>query len=103
MTEWAQHLEKILPGLLGSLGAMLWINGTWNRKLALFAFGGVLAWYIPPWLSEVTGIPEGFGGLLVGLFGMSIVDAIFRTWNDLHISSIVTEWIRLKLGLPPKE
>lgn len=98
--DWLNHLEKLAPGLLGSMGAMLWIQGSWKRKLSLFAFGGVMSWYASAWLSHVTGIPEGFAGLMVGLFGMSVVDSIFRAWADLGLSSIVREWVRIRLGLP---
>ena len=98
--DWFSHLEKILPGLLGSMGAMLWIQGSWRRKLALFAFGGVMAWYATPWIYQQTGISEGFLGLMVGLFGMAIVDSVFRIWADLGLSSIVREFIRARLGLP---
>lgn len=98
--DWLNHLEKLAPGLLGSMGAMLWIQGSWKRKLSLFAFGGVMAWYATPWIYAKTGISEGFLGLMVGLFGMSVVDSIFRAWADLGLSSILREWVRVRLGLP---
>lgn len=79
---------------------MMWIQGSWKRKLGLFAFGGVLAWYASGWLSVVTGIPEGFSGLLLGMFGMSIVDSLFRGWEALNLSALLREYVRQKLGLP---
>lgn len=100
MTDWMQHVEKLLPGIFGSMGAMLWIQGTLKRKLALFAFGGVASWYAAPWLSHVTAIPEGFAGLMVGLFGMSVIDSIFRAWQELGFSQLLREWLRARLGLP---
>jgi hypothetical protein len=46
---------------------------------------------------------EGFAGFLVGLFGMSVVKKIFDLWTSFDLSSILSDWIRKVLGLPPKE
>lgn len=97
--DWWAHLEKIFPGLAGSAGAMMWLQGTWRRKFGLFAFGVLLAWYIPAWLSRETGIPEGVAGLMVGLFGMAIIDKMFSFWFEFDITSILKDWIRKKLGI----
>lgn len=99
MTDWWAHVEKILPGVAGSAGALMWLEGSWRRKLGLFLFGVLLAWYLPAWLSQQTGMPEGALGLMVGLFGMAIVDKIFKIWIKLDISTILKDWIRKKLGI----
>lgn len=103
MTEWITHLEKLLPGAMGSAGALLWINGTWKRKLGLLVFGVIVANYTGTWVAHETDIPETVAGLMVGLFGMAIVDSLFRAWQDLALSTLLNEFVRARLGLPPKE
>ena len=49
----------------------------------------------------MLGMGEGLAGFLVGLFGMSIVDSIFRTWQELGVTDLVREFARKRLGLPP--
>jgi uncharacterized membrane protein YfcA len=100
MTDWMSHVEKLLPGAMGSVGAMLWVQGTWKRKLGLLAFGTAVTYYVGPWVAHETDIPETVAGLMVGLFGISIVDSLFRAWQDLALSSLVREFIRARLGLP---
>ena len=100
MTDWMQHIEKLVPGAMGSVGALLWINGTWKRKIALLILGTAFTYYVGPWVAHETEIPETVAGLMVGLFGMSIVDSLFRAWQDLALSSLAREFIRARLGLP---
>lgn len=88
------ELAKLAPGFIGSVGAMLWIKGTWPRRIALVVLGSATSYYASPYFVARMGMDHGLAGLLVGLFGMSVVDSVFNTWN---------EWLRVKLGLPPKE
>lgn len=97
------ELQKALPGVIGSLGALLWINGTWPRRIAMVGLGSAASYYGAPHIAGMFSMGEGLAGFLVGLFGMSIVDSIFRTWQDLGLTSLVREFARARLGLPPKE
>lgn len=96
-----QDVEKLLPGAIGSLGALLWIQGTWPRRIAMMALGSVASFYGAPHVANMLGMGEGLAGFLVGLFGMSIVDSIFRTWQELGVTDLVREFARKRLGLPP--
>lgn len=97
-----QDLEKLLPGLIGSVGALLWIKGSWPRRIAMVGLGSAASFYGAPHIATMFGMGEGLAGFLVGLFGMSVVDSIFRTWQDLGLTIIVREAIRTRLGLSPK-
>lgn len=97
------EVQKLLPGVIGSLGALLWIKAPWPRRVAMVALGSAASYYGGPHLATTVGMGEGLAGFLVGLFGMSVVDSIFRTWQDMGLTSIVREFVRARLGLPPKE
>jgi len=101
-SEQFQGLEKLAPGLIGSIGALLWIKGTWPRRIAMMVLGSAASYYGAPHVSNLFNMGEGLAGFLVGLFGMSVVDSVFKTWQDLGLTSIVREFIRSRLGLPSK-
>lgn len=96
------EVQKALPGVIGSVGALLWIKGTWPRRIAMVGLGSAASYYGAPHLAGMFGMGEGLAGFLVGLFGMSVVDSIFKTWQDLGLTPIMREFIRTKLGLAPK-
>lgn len=43
-----QGVEKFLPGLVGSAGALLWIKGAWYRRVAMMALGSAASYYGAP-------------------------------------------------------
>lgn len=93
-------IEKLLPGIIGSAGALLWLNGSLKRRVSMVVLGSCASYWGAPHVAAVTGMSSELAGFLVGLFGMSIVDSIFVTWSELHISAILKEFIRVKLRLP---
>lgn len=97
------EVQKALPGILGSVGALLWIKAPWPRRVAMVALGSAASFYGGSHIAQLFDMGEGLAGFLVGLFGMSVVDSIFRTWAELGLSSILREFIRARLGLPPRE
>lgn len=96
------ELEKLLPGLIGSAGALLWIKGTWPRRIAMVGLGSAASYYGAQHVSALFGMGEGLAGFLVGLFGMSVVDSLFKTWQELGLTEIVREFLRKWLGLQSK-
>lgn len=103
MADVPPEVQKLAPGVIGSVGALLWIKGTWPRRIAMVALGSAASYYAGPIVAERFAMEAGFSGFLVGLFGMSIVDSIFRAWNENDIGGTLYEWFRARLGLPPKE
>lgn len=96
------EVAKLIPGTIGSVGALLWIKGSWPRKIALVVLGSAASFYGAPRITEMFGLGEGLSGFLVGLFGMSVVDSIFRFWQDHDIGGTINEVVRARLGLPPR-
>lgn len=99
----AAEATKAIPGVVGSLGALIWIKGTMPRRVAMVLLGSATSYYATPYLVVTLGMGEGLTGFLIGLFGMSVVDSIFKTWQELGLSEILREFIRKRLGLSPKE
>lgn len=97
------EVSKLLPGVIGSIGALLWIQGSWPRRIALMALGSAASFYGGHHVSSLFSMGEGLAGFLIGLFSMSVVDSIFKTWSELGFSSILREFVRARLGLSPKE
>ena len=97
------EVQKILPGVIGSVGAMLWINAPWPRRGAMVALGSAASYYGAQHLATMLGMGEGLSGFLVGLFSMSVVDSVFKTGAEMGLSGMVRDWLRARLGLPPKE
>ena len=97
------EIERLLPGVIGSIGALLWIKGTWPRRIAMVGLGSAASYYGAPHVSVLFGMEEGLAGFLTGLFGMSVVDSVFRTWQELGVTELVREFVRARLGLAPKE
>lgn len=96
------EITKALPGVFGSIGALLWIKGPMSRRISMVLLGSAASYYGTPHLSITLGMGEGLTGFLIGLFGMSIVDSIFKTWQELDLSTILREFLRKRLGLAPK-
>ncbi len=103
MNDIPPEILKAVPGAAGSFISMLFLNDTWPRRIALFAAGGVLAYFGTPWASAFVGLDPGFAGFLLGLFGMAVIARMFEAWGELELTAIVRDWIRKVLGLPAKE
>lgn len=95
-----QHIEKLIPGTIGSLGALLWIKTTWPRKIAMLLLGIASSHYVGPLVSTKLGMDPNISAFLIGLFGMSIADGVFRAWETLSLGEILRDAIRHRLGLP---
>jgi len=89
-------IEKFVPGVIGSIGALLWIKGTLIRKVSMVILGAAASYYGAPYVISQSGLQENLAGFLVGLFGMSVVDWIFTSWDG-----ILNDYLRARLGLPP--
>lgn len=95
-----QGIEKLAPGIVGSIGALLWIRGTWPRKIAMMGLGSAASYYGGPHVATLLNMDPGLSGFMIGLFGMSVVDSLFKTWYELGLTELVREFLRSKLGLP---
>lgn len=78
-----------LAGVAGALVSMRFLQGTRTERISMAASGSVAAYYASPYLAELTGIPEGFMGFLVGVFGMAIAA---RIWEAVQAFPIAATW-----------
>ena len=100
--DWATQLGQKLPSILGSAGALLWIQGSWPRKVAMLVLGIAASAYGTGDFAEAADISEGLAGFVVGLFSMTAADWGFRAWDQFALGPLLNEWARKKMGLPPK-
>jgi len=94
---------KLLPGTVGSLLALGWVDATWPRKVFMGIGGAALSFFVAPAAAAAAGTNEGLAGFLLGLFGMAVVDKIFKTWDRLDLSQFFIDVGRKWFGLGPAE
>lgn len=75
--------KDLLPGALGSFGAAaLWLKGPWGRRLTMAGLGSAASHYGAPYVATMLDMSPGWAGFLLGLFGMAVVDNIFKAWHE---------------------
>lgn len=93
------ELKNIIPGALGSFGAAaLWIKGPWGRRLTMAGLGSVASYYGAPYISQTLHMAEGFAGFMLGLFGMSVVDSVFKTWHERGLTEMIRDFTQALRG-----
>lgn len=86
-------IKEIIPGAIGSFGAAaLWLRGPWGRRLTMATLGAAASYYGAPYVAKTLSLSEGFAGFMLGLFGMSVVDSIFKTWHDRGLTAMIREF-----------
>jgi hypothetical protein len=101
--NWFDQIRPKVPGILGSAGALMWMQGTRPRKAAVLVLGIAASNYGTPDFVVTTGLSEGLAGFVVGMFSMTTADWVFRAWDQFAIGPLLNEWVRKRLGLPPKD
>ena len=102
-----QHIAEFLgvkklalvAGGIGAAVSMPFIEGTLPRKLSLFVSGWAASVFASPVLIRWMDVGDAEYGVvfLVGVFAMSITDAIIRSLKDVTFTSIM-ENLRLMFG-----
>ena len=95
---------KALPGAAGSLVSILFVRDvTWPRRIGMFIGGAALAYWGSPWAAKWAQLDAGFAGFLLGLLGMRIVAKLMDGWDTFELGTLLRDWLRQLLRLPPKE
>lgn len=94
------EVSKIVPGVVGSAGALFWLQGTWPKKLGMFLLGASLSYMGTPYVADYFRLAEGFAGFLLGLFGMSLVDKIMETWKKFDLGATIKQAVDWFFGTP---
>jgi hypothetical protein len=89
------NLDSILTKgapIAGALISLKFVKGTWDEKMLMFAGGAALSFYASPYVSMRTGLPEGFTGFGLGLFGMAVCAKGYELIQGLPIREV---WDRI--------
>lgn len=89
-------------GVAGALVSMRFLQGTWPQRVSTAFCGALLSYYVAPYVSQRVGIPEGFGGFLMGLFGMAIASRIWEWVQTTPVGAvwqIVLDWLKKRAGV----
>ncbi len=90
-----------LGGVAGAALSLAFLRGTWPERVAMAIGGSVVSYYAAPWMSGVTGLPQGLAGFLLGLFGMALCGKVWEGIQVLPLAemwSAVVEGVRRRLG-----
>lgn len=85
LDSWATKLA----GVGGAAVSLAFIKGTWPERITMAIGGAVVSLYATPWMANKTGMPEGFSGFLLGLFGMAICA---KAWELIQVTPISDLW-----------
>lgn len=96
------EVAKAVPGVLGSLSAVLLMRADWKTSAAIVLPGSALAYYGGAWVGGMVGMPDTLAGYLVGLGGMAFMAKVLETWKKFDLGDILGSWLRKLLGLPSK-
>lgn len=99
----AHAIAKHAAGPIGAISAMLVMQDTWPRRIAMFVPSVALSYYGGDWVASEVALPASLTGFLVGLLGMAFIAKILDTWDTLDLGSLLKRWITKLLGLPPEE
>ncbi len=94
-----QTVKQTAPGLLGALGAVGLMSGSWAFRLGMILPGAAGAFFAAGYVASHTGLTEGLAGFLTGLLGMVIVAKLVKTWNDLDLGTIAKKWLHKRFGV----
>lgn len=92
-------VEDILPAVFGSLGsAWFWLKGSRGRRVGLALFGVAASYYSIDYVSVAFGVDRGVVGFWLGVFCVSIVDSVFKTWQELGPIDAIRNTVRAVRG-----
>ena len=104
MNEVPREIAHAAPGVIGSLIALPFLQGTWPVRLAMVTGGCALSFFGTIPLAKYLGMAEAQGlvGFFVGLFGMAIVSKVYElvhTFNASAVGQALIDAARKKLGV----
>lgn len=101
--EVAATAAKLTPGAVGALVSLRWVDGAWTMKVFMAVAGVALSYYASSDVARYFGTAPGLTGFLLGLFGMAAVAKLFASWDRFDATTLLRDFARKVLGLPPKE
>ncbi len=71
------EVQETVPGIAGSLTALLFFRDGWRRAIGVFVAGAAIAKFVGPFVAAMIGSSAEIAGYITGLFGIAIVAKIF--------------------------
>lgn len=102
LPELPEGLATKLAGFFGAIVSMGFLKGTLPARIFMAIGGTLLSFYLSPWMSQQTSLPEGFVGFLLGLVGMAVVSKFWEsmaTWQVQDLWQIAMAWLRRIAGV----
>lgn len=97
----SDELFKALPGMLGAMLALRWVEGTPLQRATSFVGGAIASYYGAPFVARALSVDTGLAGFVVGLFGMACAAKIFETIAALNIAGMIERAFNRWWGDPP--
>lgn len=95
--HWLDTLKELGPSAVGSGGALLWVkvqSGKLIRYMALFILGFFLGYFIGSYISSITTVPESVSCLIVGLFGVTLVEKAFENIEKSDVWALFVDVVK---------
>lgn len=88
------QLSTILASIIGSAVSLHFIStlDTWGKRLRAVGIGAAIAYYCAPEVSPFIHLSEGTTGFLTGVFGVSLLSAIFSAINQTDFASLIGDF-----------
>ena len=77
MMDLPPELQKAVPGVAGSITALLFFRDGWKRAVGTCIAGAFIAKILGPTVADVMRSGPEVAGYVTGLFGMAIVAKVF--------------------------
>lgn len=92
--DWKTHAKEIVPGVIGALVALRWLDGSSWQLAASFVGGSGAAYYAAPPLADWLSVSLGLCGFLTGLFGMALASRAFEGISAIPIKRVIDNFLQ---------
>jgi hypothetical protein len=83
------ELQKAVPGVAGSITALLFFRDGWKRAIGTCIAGAFIAKMLGPVVADVMRSGPEVAGYVTGLFGMAVVAKIFEMITNFDAKKAV--------------
>lgn len=91
-------VHAVVYAVIGSTTAMFWLRGSWPRRIGMWGAGIAVAATVGEWLATLLDVPAAVIGLVVGLFGMSVIDRLFDAIQRFDLAAVANRVLDRFLG-----
>jgi cytochrome c oxidase assembly factor CtaG len=85
------EVQKAIPGVAGSLTALLFFRDGWRRAILTLIAGAAIAKFMGPQVATVLHSSLEVAGYVTGLFGLAIVAKVFDAINNFDVKQAAVD------------